>query len=84
MKKLIPLALLVGALAVPSAASAREVEGTVVAVNRDARTFTLVDEGVRTKVKVTSRTRYQRLSGFSAIKRGMTGVEAIVTRKNGR
>jgi uncharacterized protein YceH (UPF0502 family) len=84
MKKLIPLALLIGALAVPSAASAREVEGTVVAVNRDARTFTLVDEGVRTKVKVTSRTRYERLAGFSAIRRGMTGVEAIVTRKNGR
>jgi hypothetical protein len=84
MKKLIPLALLVGALAVPSAASARQVEGTVVAVNREARTFTLVDEGVRTRVKVNSSTRYERLSGFSAIRRGMTGIEAIVKRSNGR
>jgi hypothetical protein len=83
MKRLVPLTLLL-ALAVPSAASAREVEGTVVAVNRAARTFTLVDEGVRTRVKVNSRTRYERLSGFSAIKRGMTAVEAIVTRRNGR
>ena len=77
------LAVAVPAVAAP-AASAREFEGTVVAVNRDARTFTLRDEGVRTRIKVTSRTRYQRLSGFSAIRRGMTGIEAVARRSNGR
>jgi hypothetical protein len=83
MKKLIPLAL-VASLAVPTAASAREFEGTVTAVNRDARTFTLRDEGRSVRIKVNRRTRYERLSGFSAIRRGMTGIEAVAKRVDGR
>ena len=87
MKKLTTLTALL-AVAVPAAAapaaSAREFEGTVVAVHREARTFTLRDEGVRTRIKVTRRTRYERLAGFASITRGLTGIEAIATRKNGR
>ncbi|HEX8204940.1 MAG TPA: hypothetical protein VF587_02655 [Solirubrobacteraceae bacterium] len=87
MKKIATLSVL-AAVAVPAAAaptaSAREFEGTVVRVNRDARTFSLRDEGRTVRIKVTGRTRYQRLSGFSAIRRGMTGIEAVATRKNGR
>ncbi len=83
MKKVITLTLLT-ALLVPAVASAREFEGTVVAVDRDARTFSLRDEGRTVRIKVTRRTRYERLSGFSAISRGMTGIEAIATRKDGR
>ena len=87
MKKLTTLTVL-AALVVPAAAapaaSAREFEGTVVRVNRDARTFTLRDQGRSVRIKVTRRTRYERLAGFSAIERGMTGIEAIATRRNGR
>jgi hypothetical protein len=87
MKKLTTLTVL-AAVAFPAAAapaaSAREFEGTVVRVNRDARTFSLRDEGRTVRIKVTRRTRYERLAGFSAIRRGMTAIEAIATRKNGR
>ena len=86
MKKLITLTLLaatVPAVAAP-AASAREFEGTVVRVNRDARTFVLRDQGVTVRIKVTRRTRYERLAGFSSIVRGMTAIEAIATRKDAR
>lgn len=87
MKKLTTLTIL-AALAVPAAAapaaSAREFEGTVVSVNRDTRTFSLRDEGRTVRIKVTRRTRYERLSGFSAIRRGMTAIEAIATRKDAR
>jgi hypothetical protein len=88
MKKLLATSAALAAVAVPAAvapaASAREFEGTVVAVNRDARTFSLRDEGRTVRIKVTRRTRYERLSGFSAIRRGMTAIEAIARRSNGR
>jgi hypothetical protein len=87
MKKLATLTVLAavaGPAAAAPAASAREFEGTVVAVNRDARTFSLRDEGRTVRIKVTRRTRYERLSGFGALRRGMTGIEAIARRSNGR
>jgi hypothetical protein len=83
MKNILAVAALSAAL-FPATASAREVEGSVVAVNRDARTFSLRDEGRTVRVKVNSSTRYHRLSGFGAIRVGMTRVEAIVRRANGR
>ena len=73
--------------AAPTASSAalRQFEGTVVSVNRDARTFRLRDEQSGTKrIKVTSKTRFQRIAGFSALKPGMKRVEATVKRSNGR
>jgi hypothetical protein len=67
-----------------SAAQLREFEGTVVSVNRDARTFRLRDAARGTvRVKVTRRTRFERLSGFSALRRGLKRVEAKVRRQNG-
>lgn len=67
-----------------SAAQLREFEGTVVSVNRDARTFRLRDaEGGTVRIKVTRRTRFERLSGFSALRRGMKRIEAKVLRQNG-
>ena len=87
MKNLATITAL-AAIAVPAAsapaASAREVEGTVVAVNSDARTFSLRDEGRTVRVKVNRRTRYERLSGFSALRVGLRNIEAVVTRRNGR
>jgi uncharacterized membrane protein YgcG len=68
----------------PSAAQLREFEGTVVSVNHGARTFRLrdVERGTAT-VKVTRRTRFERIAGFSALRPGMRRVEAKVQRRNG-
>ena len=87
MKKLATAAA-VAAVALPAAlapaASAREFEGTVVKVNRDTRAFKLRDEGRTVRVKVNRRTGYERLAGFGAIRVGMTDIEAVAVRRNGR
>jgi hypothetical protein len=72
--------------AVPATASAaRQFEGTVVSVNRDARTFRLHDAQRGTKrIKVTRNTTFQRIAGFAALRKGMRRVEATVRRSNGR
>ena len=72
--------------AVPAAAAAREFEGTVVSVNRDNRTFRLHDSERGTKrIKVTRNTRFERIAGFSALRKGMRNIEATVRRNaNGR
>jgi hypothetical protein len=82
------LALATTAVAAPSPASAatvRQFEGTVTSVDRDARTFRLRDsERGTVTIKVTSRTRFERIAGFAGLKRGMTRVESTVVRSNGR
>lgn len=81
------LALAAAALTAPSPASAatRQVEGTVTSVNGNANTFRLRDAQRGTfTIKVTSRTRFQRIAGFAGLKRGMTRVEATIKRSNGR
>ena len=73
------------ALAAPAAASAAQFEGTVVSVNRDKRTFRLHDSERGTiRIKVTSRTRFERIAGFGSLRTGMTRIEATVRRSNGR
>jgi hypothetical protein len=74
------------ALAAPAAASAAtEYEGTVVSVNRDNRTFRLHDSERGTiRIRVTSRTRYERIAGFAGLRKGMTRIEATVRRSHGR
>lgn len=73
------------ALAGPAAASAAEYEGTVVSVNRDNRTFRLHDSERGTiRIKVTRRTRFERIAGFSGLRKGMTRIEATVHRSHGR
>src|SRR5215211_7073578 len=70
--------------ATPSAAQLSEFEGTVVSVNRDARTFRLRDsERGTARIKVTSRTRFERLAGFSALRPGLRRIEAKVQRRGG-
>jgi uncharacterized membrane protein YgcG len=72
--------------AAPSSASAlREFEGTVVSVNRDNRTFRLRDtERGTVRIKVNGRTRYERIDGFAGLRAGLSNVEAVVKRSNGR
>jgi hypothetical protein len=70
-----------GTTAAPTAAQLRQFEGTVVSVNRDARTFRLRDsERGTARIKVTSRTRFGRLAGFSALRPGLR-IEAKVRRR---
>ena len=73
-------------LAAPAAAqAATQYEGTVVSVNRDNRTFRLHDSERGTiRIKVTSRTRFERIAGFSSLRKGMSAIEATVRRSNGR
>jgi hypothetical protein len=72
-------------LAAPAAArDADKYEGTVVSVDRDARTFKLRDgERGTIRIKVTGSTVFQRVS-FAGLKKGMRRVEATVKRSNGR
>ena len=87
-----PLALVVAATAtVPAvaapqgAAAVRQFEGTVVSVNRDARTFRLRDtERGTVRIRVTASTRFERIAGFGGLRAGMTNIESTVRRSNGR
>jgi hypothetical protein len=72
--------------AVPATAAAAEFEGRIVSVNREAKTFRLHDSERGTKrIKVTRNTRFERIAGFSALRKGMRNIEATVRRNaNGR
>jgi hypothetical protein len=80
------LAVTVALGAAAATAQARGFEGTVVAKDKAARTFTLKqDEGGGTlKIKVNGATKFQRLSGFGAIKVGARNIEATARKSNGR
>jgi hypothetical protein len=89
MKKISCVALIAGAalaLSAPTAsAQTREYEGTVVSVNRSERTFRIHDSERGTiRVRVTSRTRFERIDGFAGLRAGATNIETVVRRSNGR
>jgi hypothetical protein len=93
MRYIVPLALVVAGLTAAPAASAapagasllREFEGTVVFVNRDARTFRLRDtERGTVRIRITRNTRFERIDGLAGLRAGMTNLEAVVRRSNGR
>ena len=68
-----------------AAALAAQYEGTITAVDRTARTFRIRDaERGTITVRVTSRTRFERLAGFSALRAGLRNIETTVRRSNGR
>ena len=74
------------ALLAPAASAAtRQYEGTVVSVDRGARSFSLRDsERGTVRVKVVSSTRFERISGFSGLRAGQRNIEVTVRRSNGR
>ena len=93
MRFIVPTAIVAAGLAIAPAASAapagsaalREFEGTVVSVNRDARTFRLRDaERGTVRIRVTRNTRFERIAGFGGLEPGMRNIEAVVRRSNGR
>ncbi len=72
-------------IGVASASAAIEYEGKVVGKNAENRTFRLKDSERGTiRIKVTRNTSFERIAGFSGLRVGMTAVEAIVKRANGR
>ena len=92
LRTALPVALVAAVAAVapaqaaaPAASALREFEGTVVSVNRDNRTFRLRDtERGTVRIKVNGRTRYERIDGFAGLRAGLSNVEAVVKRSNGR
>jgi hypothetical protein len=67
-----------------TAAPVREFEGTVVSVNRDARTFRLNDaERGTARFKVTRNTRFERVGGLAGLKAGAKNIEVTAKRKDG-
>jgi len=65
-------------------AAARQFEGTIVSVDRSARTFRLRDsERGTVTIKVTSNTRFERVT-FASLKAGAKNIETTVRRSNGR
>jgi hypothetical protein len=95
IRTIVPIALVVAAgaaagpaaaaPAAPSAALVRQYEGTVVSVNRSARTFRLRDsERGTVRIRVTRNTAFDRINGFAGLKKGMRRVEATVRRDGGR
>ncbi len=72
-------------LAAPAVASAAEFEGTIRSVDRDAKTFRIHDSERGTfRIKVNSRTRWERLAGLGSLRRGLTNIEVVARRSNGR
>jgi hypothetical protein len=89
----VPLALVLAAAATAPAVAAapagsaavREFEGTVVSVNRDARTFRLRDtERGTVRIRVTRSTRFERIAGLGGLRAGLTNIEATVHRSGDR
>jgi hypothetical protein len=72
------------ALTAPAASAAtRHYEGTVVSVDRAARSFRLSDSQRGTiRVRVTSATRFERVS-FSSLRAGSKRIEVTVRRSGG-
>jgi hypothetical protein len=86
-RKLVPVVITAAFLgaALPATAAAREFEGRIVSVNQDNRTFRIHDSERGTKrVKVNRNTRFERIAGFSALRKGMRNIEVTAHRKNGR
>jgi len=68
-----------------ASAAARQFEGTVLSVNRDAKTFRLRDVERGTKrFKVTANTRFERIEGLAGLKAGAKNVEVTAKRKKGK
>ena len=84
--RVVLIAIAALAISAPAAsAQTREYEGRIVSVDRSSRTFRIHDsERGTVRVRVTSRTRFERIAGFSGLRAGMTNVETIVRRSNGR
>jgi len=65
-------ALAIALLAAPAQAALRHVDGTVLSKDSENRTFRIVTEnGNRLRIKVNSTTRFERIGGFAALRKGL-------------
>ena len=66
-----------------TASSVHHLEGKIVSVNRTSHTFRMRDHhrGI-VKIQAVARTRYERLSGFRALHKGLR-VDVTANRSNG-
>jgi Domain of unknown function (DUF5666) len=63
----------------------REFEGTVVSIDRDARTFRLRDTERGTKrIRVTRNTRFERIDGLAGLRVGQRNVEVKTRHRRNR
>ena len=73
-------ALMVGVLASPASAALRHIDGTVVSKNSDTRTFKMSTQSGTIRIKVNGTTKFDRLSGFGALHKGLAiEVDAVKT-----
>jgi hypothetical protein len=85
IKRITPILIAAGALALPSAASAAAFEGTVVSVKSGNHSFRLSDSERGTKrFYVKSSTDFERISGFGALKAGQKNIEVTAHRRDGK
>jgi len=76
----IAAALMVGVLASPASAAIRHIDGTVVSKNSDNRTFKMSTQSGTIRIKVNGTTKFDRLSGFGALHKGLAiEVDAVKT-----
>jgi hypothetical protein len=73
-------ALMVGVLASPASAALRHIDGKVVSKNGDNRTFRMSTHSGTIRIKVNGTTKFDRLSGFGALRSGLAiEVDAVKT-----
>ena len=85
MKKRLAALTIAALAATPAAAHAAQFEGTVVSVDRGAKTFKLRDtERGTITIRVTRSTRFERIKGLAGLRAGMRNIESTVRRSNGR
>jgi hypothetical protein len=68
---LVASALLIAAVAGPATAAVRHIDGTVVSKNAKEKSFQLSTQSGNLRIRVTSATFFDRLSGFGALRKGL-------------
>jgi hypothetical protein len=64
--------MILGAIAIPAQAALRHIDGTVVSKNAENQTFRITTQsGSQVRIKVTSTTKFQRISGFGGLHKGL-------------
>ena len=75
---------MLGAFAIQAQAALRHIDGTVLSKNSDNRTFRITTQGgSQVRIKVTSSTRFERISGFGGLHKGLQVEVDAKTTSNG-
>jgi hypothetical protein len=64
--------MILGAIAIPAQAALRHIDGTVVSKDAGSHSFRIkTQSGNQLRIKVTSSTKFQRISGFGGLHKGL-------------